>query len=70
MLAGPLKGLEGYIQKVDRRKGRARVKLDLYQESFHIDFGFEFMERLLERVRTTGRRVPAGPPRLKPRGRF
>jgi transcriptional antiterminator NusG len=38
---GPLMGLEGYIVKVDRRKKRARVKLNLYQNSFAIDFAFE-----------------------------
>lgn len=41
---GPLKGLEGQIVKVDRRKGRAKVKLDLYEESFRIDLAFETME--------------------------
>ena len=44
VLQGPLKGLEGKIVKVNRRKGRARVKLDLYEESFLIDFGFELLE--------------------------
>ena len=38
---GPLSGLEGRIVKVDKRKGRAKVKLDLYERSFLIDFGFE-----------------------------
>lgn len=40
---GPLKGLEGRIVKVDRRKGRAKVKLDMYENSFTIDLGFEVM---------------------------
>jgi len=30
---GPLKGLEGSIVKVDKRKCRARVKLDMYSNS-------------------------------------
>jgi transcriptional antiterminator NusG len=38
---GPLLGLEGKIIKVDRRKGRARVKLDLYKDSFAIDLAIE-----------------------------
>lgn len=38
---GPLSGLEGRIVKVDKRKGRAKVKLDLYDERFLIDFGFQ-----------------------------
>jgi transcription termination/antitermination protein NusG len=40
---GPLKGLEGRIVKVDKRKGRAKVKLDMYDESFLIDLAFEVM---------------------------
>ncbi len=40
---GPLKGLEGKIVKVDRRKGRAKVQLDMYDNSFLIDLGFELM---------------------------
>jgi transcriptional antiterminator NusG len=44
VLEGPLKGLEGQIIKVDRRKGRVRVKLDLYEESHAVDFGFTSVE--------------------------
>jgi len=44
ILAGPLKGLEGKIIKVDRRKGRAKVKLEMYEDSFAIDFGFDSLE--------------------------
>ena len=42
---GPLAGLEGNIIKVDKRKGRAKIKLDLYDDSFIIDLGFEMIER-------------------------
>jgi transcriptional antiterminator NusG len=41
---GPLAGLEGNILKVDKRKGRAKIKLDLYDDSFTIDLGFELLE--------------------------
>ena len=41
---GPLKGLEGRIIKVDKRKGRAKVKLDLYDDAFAIDLAFEVLE--------------------------
>jgi transcriptional antiterminator NusG len=41
VLEGPLKGFEGRIIKVDKRKGRARVQLDLYSESHWIDLAFE-----------------------------
>jgi transcription termination/antitermination protein NusG len=44
VVSGPLQGLEGRIVKVDRRKGRAKVRLDLYTETFEIDFGFETIE--------------------------
>ncbi len=43
VIEGPLKGLEGRIVKVDKRKGRAKVKLDMYDESFLIDLSFEVM---------------------------
>ena len=41
---GPLKGLEGRIIKVDRRKRRAKVRLNMYEDSFMVDFGFELIE--------------------------
>ncbi len=40
---GPLKGLEGRIIKVDKRKQRARVSLDMYRNSFEVDFAFELI---------------------------
>ena len=43
VVEGPLAGLEGKIVKVDKRKGRAKIKLDLYDDSFTIDLGFEMM---------------------------
>lgn len=43
VLNGPLEGLEGLIVKIDKRKQRAKVKLDLYSDSFLIDFGFELL---------------------------
>jgi len=41
VVEGPLMGLEGRIVKVDKRKGRAKVSLDLYNDSFTIDLAFE-----------------------------
>jgi transcriptional antiterminator NusG len=38
---GPLLGLEGKIIKVDRRKKRAKIKLNLYDDSFTVDLAFE-----------------------------
>ncbi|MDR2095441.1 MAG: antiterminator LoaP [Treponema sp.] len=43
VVEGPLMGLEGKIIKVDKRKGRAKIKLDLYEDSFAIDLGFEII---------------------------
>jgi len=45
---GPLAGLEGKIIKVDKRKGRAKIKLDLYDDSFTIDLGFELIQKAAE----------------------
>ncbi|TVR69475.1 MAG: antiterminator LoaP [Spirochaetaceae bacterium] len=42
---GPLSGMEGRIVKVDRRKGRAKVRLDLYSDSFLVDLGFETIDQ-------------------------
>jgi transcriptional antiterminator NusG len=47
VVSGPLQGLEGCIVKVDRRKGRAKVRLDIYADAFEIDFGFEILESSL-----------------------
>ncbi|MDR0313256.1 MAG: antiterminator LoaP [Treponema sp.] len=41
VIEGPLAGLEGKIIKVDKRKGRAKIKLDIYGDSFSIDLAFE-----------------------------
>lgn len=46
VIDGPLKGLEGLIIKVDRRKCRAKVRLSLYDNSFPIDLGFDQIEQL------------------------
>jgi len=43
---GPLLGLEGRIVKVDKRKGRAKIMLDLYNDSFSIDLAFEVIGSL------------------------
>jgi transcriptional antiterminator NusG len=46
---GPLMGLEGNIIKVDKRKGRAKIKLDLYDDSFSVDLAFEVIDPLARR---------------------
>ena len=47
VVEGPLSGLEGRITKVDRRKGRAKVMLDLYNDSYAIDLAFEVIGSLV-----------------------
>jgi transcriptional antiterminator NusG len=44
IVSGPLRGLEGMIVRVDRRKGRARVRLAMYEDSFEVDFGFDAID--------------------------
>jgi transcription termination/antitermination protein NusG len=44
---GPLKGMEGRIVKLDRRKKRVKLKLDLYEETFLIDLGVEFIDEAI-----------------------
>ena len=41
VVEGPMAGLEGRIVKVDKRKGRAKINLDLCNDSFTIDLAFE-----------------------------
>jgi transcriptional antiterminator NusG len=51
VIDGPLMGLEGRIIKVDKRKGRAKIKLDLYDDSFSIDLAFEAIDPATIRAR-------------------
>jgi len=46
VVEGPLMGLEGRIIKVDKRKGRAKIMLDIYNDSFTIDLAFEVIGTL------------------------
>jgi len=41
VISGPLSGLEGRIVKADKRKGRAKIRMDLYDDSFCVDLAFE-----------------------------
>ena len=45
VVKGPLKGQEGLIVKLDKRKKRAKVRLSLYKEAFLVDFGFDFVQK-------------------------
>lgn len=48
VIEGPLKGLEGKIIKVNIRKHRAKVRLDMCENSFLIDLGFEIIDRAVK----------------------
>ena len=46
VLEGPLKGLEGEIVKVDRRRGRAKVSLDICSTGFFVDLAFTVVDKV------------------------
>lgn len=43
VLAGPMEGLEGQIIHVDKRKRRAKIRLDFDHGTFTVTLGFELM---------------------------
>jgi transcriptional antiterminator NusG len=43
---GPLRGLEGSIIKVDRRKRRVKVRVDFSYQSFTFDLAYEVVEKV------------------------
>ncbi|HAL94272.1 MAG TPA: transcription termination/antitermination NusG family protein [Rectinema sp.] len=44
VIEGPLQGIEGFIIKVNKRKRRAKVKLDIAESVIILDLAFEVME--------------------------
>ena len=44
VIDGPMKGFEGQIVKVDRRKRRAKIRLSLHNNAYLIDLGFDVLE--------------------------
>lgn len=46
ILEGPLVGLEGNIESIDKRKGRAKVKIDFLGETRIIQLGIEFIDKI------------------------
>ncbi|MEN6363607.1 MAG: transcription termination/antitermination NusG family protein [Rectinema sp.] len=43
VLEGPLMGLEGRIIKVDRRKHRIKIRLDMYSDMILFDLGYDLV---------------------------
>ena len=46
VIEGPLKGIEGSIIKVDRRKGRAKIRLDFKGSAHTLDLSFEDIDKV------------------------
>jgi transcriptional antiterminator NusG len=46
IIEGPLLGLEGLIMSIDRRKGRARVKLSILGDERTIDLGIKLIKTI------------------------
>lgn len=53
VIDGPMKGFEGQIVKVDRRKKRAKIRLSLYDNPYTIDLGFDVLE-VTDEVKNVG----------------
>ncbi|HWP69240.1 MAG TPA: transcription termination/antitermination NusG family protein [Rectinemataceae bacterium] len=48
VIKGPLMGLEGHIVKVNRRKRRAKIRLDMNDSPILFDLSFEILESVQE----------------------
>ncbi|MFU0784192.1 MAG: antiterminator LoaP [Thermoanaerobacterium thermosaccharolyticum] len=46
IIDGPLKGLEGLIEKIDKRKGRVKVRLNVSGNANLVDLGIHIIEEL------------------------
>ncbi len=44
VVSGPMSGLEGIIERVDRRKGRAKIRLSLNDNSLLVDLAFDVIK--------------------------
>jgi transcriptional antiterminator NusG len=49
VVSGPMMGLEGIIERVDRRKGRAKIRLTLNENSLLVDLAFDVIESAEEK---------------------
>jgi len=46
VVEGPLLGLEGRIESVNARKGRARVRLEFLGDTRLVDLGLDFIDKI------------------------
>ena len=49
VVSGPMSGLEGIIVRVDRRKGRAKIRLSLNNNSMLVDLAFDVIKSAEEK---------------------
>ncbi|MDC7228206.1 MAG: antiterminator LoaP [Spirochaetales bacterium] len=49
VVSGPMSGLEGIIERVDRRKGRAKIRLSLNNNSMLVDLAFDVIKSAEEK---------------------
>lgn len=49
ILEGPLLGMEGIIRRIDKRKGRAKVKFSLNDKPLLIDLGIDIIKKIKEK---------------------
>lgn len=49
VVSGPMEGLEGIIVRVDRRKGRAKIRLSLNNNSLLVDLAFDVIKSAVEK---------------------
>ncbi len=49
VISGPMTGLEGLIERVDRRKGRAKIRLSIKDNSMLVDLAFDVIKSAEEK---------------------
>lgn len=52
IIDGPLKGYEGLIESIDKRKGRAKVRLKVAGDLKVVDLGIYIVENIENKIRT------------------
>ena len=49
ILTGPLKGMEGYIRKINRHKRKAWVSIEMFERSVDMEVGLEIIKKACEK---------------------
>ncbi len=53
VIDGPLQGLEGIIQRIDKRRERVKIRLEMSDRPFVFDLGIELVKEAESRVENT-----------------